>query len=179
MPEQGWGQHDPTTAASPAVASAWASVKARAFLAFFGLLAGCLQQQPDLAYLPVSLQPPYSTLPEAPPGTPIEPGMPVPLNMRQQEAVVAGVGKWMKDPHSASFGTISGVKLRGGQVAVCGEVEGRNSAGAQAGFARFVGVILGPANAPDFVVVSIAQSGPARDEVELICQRSGIFLSAP
>jgi hypothetical protein len=125
--------------------------------------------------MPVALPPPYSTLPEAPPGTPIEPGMPVRLDPRQQEAVVAGVAKWMKEPGSASFGSMSGVKLRQGAIAVCGEVDGRNSAGAYAGMARFVGVMLGPTKAPDFVVVSIAQSGKPRAEVEAICQQSGIF----
>ena len=139
------------------------------------LLAGCLQMQGDPAYLPVSLQPPYSTLPEVPPETPIEPGMPIKLDPRQQEAVVAGVAKWMKEPASASFGTMSGVKLRQGAIAVCGEVDGRNSAGAYAGMARFVGVMMGPPKAPDFVVVSIAQNGKPRAEVEAICHKSGIF----
>lgn len=144
-------------------------------LVLCGLLAGCLQTQNDTAYLPVALQPPYSTLPEAPPGTPIEPGMPVRLDPRQQEAVVAAVAKWMKVPGSAWFGTMSGVKLRQGSIAVCGEVDGRNSAGAYAGMARFVGVMLGPPKAPDFVVVSIAQNGKSRAEIEAICQQSGIF----
>jgi hypothetical protein len=149
------------------------SPKASLPLALLGLLAGCLQSDP--AYLPVSLQPPYSGWPEAPPGTPIEPGMPVRLDPRQQEAVVAGVSKWMKDPASASFGTMSGVKLRQGAIAVCGEVDGRNSAGVYTGMARFVGVMMGPARAPEFVVVGIAHSGQARAEVEAICQKSGIF----
>jgi len=142
-------------------------------LALLGLLGGCLQSDP--AYLPVSLPPPYSSWPEAPAGTPIEPGMPVRLDPRQQEAVVAGVSKWMKDPASASFGTMSGVKLRQGAIAVCGEVDGRNSAGVYTGMARFVGVMMGPARAPEFVVVGIAQDGQARAEVEAICQKSGIF----
>jgi len=149
------------------------SPKASLPLALLGLLAGCLQSDP--AYLPVSLQPPYSGWPEAPPGTPLEPGMPVRLDPRQQEAVVAGVSKWMKDPASASFGTMSGVKLRQGAIAVCGEVDGRNSAGVYTGMARFVGVMMGPARAPEFVVVGIAQDGQARAEVEAICQKSGIF----
>jgi hypothetical protein len=139
------------------------------------LLAGCLQTQDDPAYLPVSLSPPYSTLPEVPPDTPIEPGMPVKLDPRQQEAVVAGVSKWMKEPGSASFGAMSGVKLRQGPIAVCGEVDGRNSTGVYAGMARYVGVMMGPPKAPDFVVVSIAHNGKPRAEIESICQRSGIF----
>lgn len=161
------------TAASSAAWSAWASVKARASLALCGLLAGCLQGDP--AYMPVALQPPYSNLPEAPPDTPLEPGRPIRLDPRQQEAVVAGVAKWMKEPGSAWFGAMSGVKLRQGRIAVCGEVDGRNSTGAYAGMARFVGVIMGPPKAPDFVVVGIAQNGKSRAEIEAICQQSGIF----
>jgi hypothetical protein len=142
-------------------------------LALLGLLAGCLQSDP--AYLPVSLPAPYSSWPDAPAGTPIEPGMPVRLDPRQQEAVVAGVSKWMKDPASASFGSIAGVKSRQGPTVVCGDVDGRNSAGSYPGMARFVGVMMGPAKAPEFVVVSIAQTGKSRSEVEAICQQSGIF----
>jgi hypothetical protein len=151
------------------------SPRASPLLVLCGLLAGCLQTQGDPAYLPVSLPAPYSSWPEAPPGTPVEPGMPVRLDPRQQEAVVAGVAKWMKEPGSASFGAMSGVKLRQGAIAVCGEVGGRNSSGAYAGMARFVGVIMGPPKAPDFVVVSIAQNGKPRAAIEAICQQSGIF----
>ena len=146
------------------------SPRARLPLLLCGLLAGCLQQS-DPAYLPVSLQPPYSALPETPPDTPVEPGMPIRLDPRQQEAIVAGVSKWMKEPRSASFGAISGVKLRQGRIAVCGEVDGRNSAGAYAGMARFVGVMM----RNEFVVVGIAQNGRPRAEIDSICQRSGIF----
>jgi hypothetical protein len=135
------------------------------------LLAGCLQQGDDAAYLPVSLRSPYSDISEAPPDTPIEPGMPIRLDARQQEAIVAAVSKWMKNPASASFGAISGVKLRQGRIAVCGEVDGRNSAGVYAGMSRFVGVMM----ANEFVVVSIAHNGKPRAEVDSICARSGMF----
>ena len=73
-------------------------------MAVLVLLSSCLQSDP--AYLPVSLQPPYSSLPAAPAGAAIEPGMPTKLDARQEEAVVAGVVKWMKVPASAEFGTI-------------------------------------------------------------------------
>ena len=149
------------------------SAKARASLALAGLLAGCLQADP--AYLPVTLPPPYSDLPDAPPGTAIEPGMPIRLDPRQQEAVVAGVLRWMKEPGSVSFGAINAVKARQGKIVVCGEVNGRNTAGAYPGMAPFVGVIVGKPASPEFIVVSIAQSGPPRAEVQAICQQSGIF----
>jgi hypothetical protein len=150
------------------------STKAKAALALAGLLAGCLQQ-PDLAYLPVSLPPAYSDLPDAPLGTPIEPGMPIKLDPRQQEAVVAAVVKWMKDPGTASFGPMNAVKARHGQIVVCGEVSGRNSAGINLGMAPFVGVMMGKPASSEFIVVRIAQYGRPRAEVQAICQQSGIF----
>jgi len=154
------------------------SAKAKAALALAGLLpgllTGCLQQT-DPAYLPVSLQPPYSDLPDAPHGTTIEPGTPIKLDPRQQEAVVAAVRKWMKEPGTASFGALSAVEAREGKIVVCGEVNGRNTAGAYPGMAPFVGVMVGKPVAPEFIVISIAQSGPPRAEVQAICQQSGIF----
>ncbi len=152
------------------------SPRIRAALGFCGLLTGCLQADP--AYLPVSLQPPYSTMPDAPADARIEPGMPVRLDPRQQEAVVTATLKWMKHPGSASFGPLSAVRLRRGQIVVCGEVNGRNSAGGFAGMAPFVGILLGPAAAPEFVVIGIAQSGAPRAEVQAICQQSGILQGA-
>ena len=134
---------------------------------------GCLQADP--AYLPVTLQPPYSNLPDPPADMSIEPGLPLTLDPRQQEAVVTGVLKWMKQPGSASFGSLRAVKLRRGPVVVCGEVDGRNTAGAHAGMALFVGVLTATARAPEFVVVGIAQSGAPRAELQAICQQSGIF----
>jgi hypothetical protein len=139
-----------------------------------GLLAGCLQVDP--AYLPVSLQPPYKDLPAGPAGAAIELGMPIKLDPRQQEAVVAAVIKWMKEPGTASFGAMGAVKARRGQIVVCGEVNGRNSAGVYPGLAPFVGVMVGSPMTPEFIVISIAQSGPPRAEVQAICHQSGIFL---
>lgn len=150
------------------------SAKVKAALVLAGLLVGCLQQQPDLAYLPVSLQPPYSDLPDAPPGTAVEPGMPIKLDPRQQEAVVVAVRKWMKDPGTVSFGALNAVKARYGQIVVCGEVDGRNTAGVYPGMAPFVGVIMGKPATPEFIVISIAQFGRPRDEIQAICQQSGI-----
>jgi len=152
------------------------SAKAKAALALAGLLAGCLQQQqPDLAYLPVSLPPPYSTLPDAPADMTVEPGLPTKLDPRQQEVVVASVIRWMKEPGTASFGALNAVKARYGQIVVCGEVNGRNTAGVYPGMAPFVGVMMGNAKAPEFIVISIAQSGRPRDEIQAICQQSGVL----
>src|SRR6266481_3263389 len=79
---------------------------------------------PDSPNTPVSLAPPYSDLPDPPPGAAIEPGMPIKLDQRQLEAVVDGVMKWMKDPASVSFAGINGAKNRHGVVTVCGDVSG-------------------------------------------------------
>jgi hypothetical protein len=147
-------------------------MKAKALLILCVPLAGCVQS--DTANLPVSLPAPYNHW-EASPDTPIQPGMPVSLDSRQQEAVVQAVVKWMKDPASASFGNVAGAKSRNGRIVVCGRVSGRNSAGVYTGMAPFVGVLMGLPAAPEFVVVSIAQSGKPRAEVEAICQQSGIF----
>ena len=149
------------------------SSRARIALALCGLLAGCLQLG-DPAYLPVSLQAPYGSWPDVPAGAAIEPGLPIRLDPRQQETVVAGVSKWMKNPASASFGAISAVRLREGRIAVCGEVDGRNSAGAYTGMSRFNGVLIGP----EFVVVGIARSGNPRAEIEAICRQSGVPIGA-
>ena len=144
-----------------------------AHLALVVLLSGCLQSDP--AYLPVSLQPPYSSLPVAPPGAGIEPGMPTKLDARQQEAVVAGVVKWMKVPGSAEFGTMAGARTRRGGTVVCGEVNGRNSAGVVAGMAPFIGMLTANQAAPEFVVVAIAAAGQRRAELEALCRQSGIY----
>ena len=150
------------------------SAKAKASLALAGLLTACLQQA-DPAYLPVTLPPAYGELAEAPAGTAIEPGMPIKLDPRQQEAVVASVLKWMKDPGTASFGALSAVKARQGKIVVCGEVNGRNSAGAYTAMAPFVGIMVGKPATPQFIVISIAQSGQPRADIQAICQQSGIF----
>ena len=137
------------------------------------LLAGCVQSDP--AYLPVTIQPPYNTLPDAPAGATIEPGMPVKLNPQQQEAVIAGVRKWMKDPPSATFGAIAAARTRRGGIVVCGEVTGRNSAGVVAPMAPFIGMLTTSPSSPEFVVVDIAADGKPRAELEALCRQSGIF----
>lgn len=134
-------------------------------------LSGCIPG--DAAYHPVTLQPPYSSLPEAPAGARIEPGRPVRLNALQQEAVIAGVRKWMKDPASVSFGAMAAARTRRGGVVVCGEVTGRNSVGVMAPMAPFIGMLTVSPSAPEFVVVDIAVSGLPRAEIETLCRQSG------
>jgi hypothetical protein len=126
------------------------------------------------AHNPVSLVPPYNELPAAPAGTSIEAGKKVVLDARQQEAVVAGVNKWMKAPASTRFGIMSGARNSRGIVTVCGEVDGRNGNGAYVGMRPYVGVMMGTPTSPDFVVVGIAASERERAEVASICRDSGV-----
>jgi hypothetical protein len=145
------------------------------------LLAICLSATvvacapPDLPNMPVSLEAPYSDLPVPPPGAAIEPGMPVKLEQRQLEAVIFGVMKWMKDPASVAFFDINAVKSRRGVVVVCGDVNGRNSAGTLVAKSPFIGALMGQPKAPTFVVVEIGAVGKQRATVEALCQQSGIF----
>jgi hypothetical protein len=130
---------------------------------------------PDTAHIPIFLPPPYATLPAAPPGTPIEPGRPVRLNARQQQAVVVGAVKWMKDPASIRFRGIEAVENRRSVIAVCGLVNGRNTGGNFVGFQPFVGVLMGPDADADFVLVGIGSSNQERAEVTSLCRASGIY----
>ena len=109
------------------------------------------------------------------PNTPIEPGRPVGLNGRQQQSVVTGVLKWMKDPGSVQFRGIEGVQNSRGLVTVCGEVNGRNTAGHQVGMEPFVGVLMGPDGDADFVLVGIGSSDRERAEVSRLCRRAEFF----
>jgi hypothetical protein len=129
---------------------------------------------PDTAHWPISLPPPYDTWPPAPPGTPIEPGRPVGLSGSQQEAVVTGVLKWMKEPASVQFRGIEAVQNSRGRVIVCGEVNGRNSVG-NVTISPFVGVLMGPDGDTDFVVVGIGSSDREWVEVTALCRASGIY----
>ncbi len=125
------------------------------------------------AHNPVSLVPPYNELPPAPAGTSIESGTKVMLDARQQEAVVAGISKWMKAPASSRFGIMSGARNSRGIVTVCGEVDGRNGNGAYVGMRPYIGVLMGTPASPDFVVVGIAASERERAEVASLCRESG------
>jgi hypothetical protein len=122
----------------------------------------------------VSLVAPYGDLPAAPVGTTIKAGSRVVLDARQQEAVVAGVSKWMKTPASTRFGLMSGARNSRGTITVCGEVDGRNGNGLYVGMRPYVGVMMGTSASPDFVVVGIAASDRERAEVASICRESGV-----
>lgn len=136
--------------------------------------AACAPPPADLASLPVSLPPAYASLPDPPPGTVTERGVPSKLDPRQQEAVVVGVLKWMKNPVSTAFGDMAAVKNRNGSITTCGEVNARNSAGDLSGMTPFIGVLMGTAAKPEFVTVEIGALASQRADVETLCRESGI-----
>lgn len=135
------------------------------------LVAAC--DPPDGPNFPVSLQPPYNDLPANPGKAEILPGMPFKLDRKQQDAVVAGITRWLKDPSTAYFGAMAAARNPLGYVTVCGDVDGRNSAGNFVGMAPYIGVLLGQPAKPEFVVVQIAAFGRARAEVVSLCRESG------
>jgi hypothetical protein len=139
-------------------------------------VAACVPDDP--AHTPIFLPPPYSEMPAALPGESIEAGKPVGLNSQQQEAVVAGVTKWMKDPRSVHFGVMEGARNSRGLIVVCGQVNGRNSAGSYAGLSPFIGVLMGTTARPEFVVIGIGSSGRERAEVTALCRESGVVQKA-
>jgi hypothetical protein len=144
-------------------------------LAIIAACAGLIAcTPPDTAHWPISLPHPYNAWPLPAARTPIEPGRPVRLDRPEQAAVATGVLKWMKDPVSVQFGRIEAVQDSRGRIIVCGEVNGRNSAG-KASVSPFVGVLMGPGMDADFVLVAIGSSDRERTEVIQLCRASGIY----
>jgi hypothetical protein len=144
-------------------------------LVIIAACAGLIACTPDdTANRPIFLPPPYNAWPPPVPGTAIEPGRPVRLDGPQQAAVTTGVLKWMKDPVSVQFRGIEAVQNSRGLITVCGEVNGRNSAG-KVSISPFVGVLMGPDADADFVLVGIGSSDRERTEVVQLCRASGIY----
>lgn len=127
----------------------------------------------DSAHLAVALPAAYRDLPAPPPGTPVESGPRVGLDARQQEIIVVAVAKWMKNPGSAQFGSMTAARNRFGVVTVCGTVNGRNGAGTYTGLQPYIGVLLGPPARPEFVVVGIGGTARERADVTALCRESG------
>jgi hypothetical protein len=142
------------------------------YLAFLGILLAACDPQDGPNY-PVSLQPPYNAPAQANATAEILPGKPIKLNRKQQDAVVSGITRWLKDPSTAYFGEMSAARNPLGYVTVCGDVDGRNSAGKFVGMAPYIGVLLGRPATPEFVVVQIAAFGRERAEVVALCRESG------
>ncbi len=147
-------------------------MRGQVLFALFMLLAAC--DPPDGPNFPVSLQPPYNGSPRAASKAEIYPGKPFRLDRAQQQVVVTGITKWLKDPTTAYFGTMGAARNQFGHVTVCGDVDARNSAGSFVGKTPFIGVLMDRARPPEFVVVQIAAFGQARREVQELCQESGV-----
>jgi hypothetical protein len=74
------------------------------------------------------------------------------------------------------FGTVQQDRSRPNSrslITVCGEVNGRNSAG-KVSVSPFIGVLMGPDADADFVLVGIGSSDRERTEVIHLCRDSGI-----
>ena len=127
----------------------------------------------DTAHLAITLPAAYRDLPAPPPNTPIESGPRVGLDARQLEIIVTAVGKWLKDPGSAQFGSMTASRNRFGVVTVCGTVNARNGAGTYSGLQPYIGVLLGPPARPEFVVVGIGGTARERADVTGLCRESG------
>ena len=137
------------------------------------VVAACLTLsacQAGLAHHPINLQ----GLPDVPAGARIEAGSPVPLSPQQQEAVVIGVTKWLKDARSAEFGNMRAARNRRGVITVCGTIDGRNDFGRLVGQSPFIGVLQGAAATLTFVLVDIGTTGADRAGVLSLCRDSGI-----
>lgn len=122
---------------------------------------------------PPSYRPSYSSY-SPPPSAPepqTEPGRPITLTAQQQQVVRAGVTRGLKDPESARFGGMSGVKDKDGDITVCGMVNAKNSYGGYAGMSPYIGMFLRPT---EFRVVDIAVSDKDRLAVLKVCQSRGI-----
>ena len=88
---------------------------------------------------------------------------------------MVNVMKWMKDAASVQFRGIEAVQNSRGLIVVCGWVNGRNTSGNLVGFQPFVGVLMGPDEDADFVLVGIGSSHRERAEVTSLCRASGIY----
>ena len=70
---------------------------------------------------------------------------------------------------------LAGVRNSRSLITVCGQVNGRNTAGRHVGMSPFVGVLMGPDDDADFVLVGIGSTERDRAEVIRLCRASGIF----
>jgi hypothetical protein len=79
-----------------------------------------------------------------------------------------------EDAASVQFRGIEAVQNSRGLIVACGWVNGRNTAGNLVGFQPFVGVLMGPDEDADFVLVGIGSSDGQRAEITLLCRAGGI-----
>ena len=157
----------------------------------FGGLGACVTE--DTAYNFAYTPPPWACTPPRPgrpppqanpcstgdpnsPAPAILQGAPVKIEPRQQEIVILGVTKWLKEPGSASFGGMQGVRDPRGSLVVCGWIDGRNGVGAYRGMAPYIGLLTGPKDTGEFIVVGIGGTARERGEVISLCTEVGAAL---
>jgi hypothetical protein len=160
-------------------------------VAAFGGLGACVTE--DTAYNFEYLPPPWACAPARPgrtavahakPCSPSDPqggptpailrGEPVKLGPQQQEVVVVGVQQWLKDRSSARFGPMQVVRDPRGPVVVCGWIDGHSGAAGYRGMSPYIGVLTGPRNDAEFVVVGIGATPRERAEVLSLCAEVGL-----
>lgn len=163
---------------------------AAGFLAFGGLGA-CVTE--DTAYRFEYSAPPWACAParsgrtppaQAKPCSPTDPqggpapailrGEPAKLDPQQQEVVIVGVTKWLKNHSSARFGPMQGVRDPRGPTVVCGWIDGHNGAGAYRGMSPYIGLLMGSRNDAEFLVVGIGATARERAEVLSLCAEVGV-----
>ena len=121
-------------------------------------------------------QPCSASDPQGGPTPAILRGEPARLDPQQQEAVVVGVTKWLKNRSSARFGSMQVVRDPRGPVVVCGWIDGQNGSGAYRGMSPYIGVLTGARNDAEFVVVGIGATARERAEVVSLCAEVGVTL---
>jgi hypothetical protein len=156
-----------------------------------GGLGACVTD--DTAYNFEYSPPPWACAPQRPgriPSTQVKPclpsdpqggptpaivrGEPAKLDPQQQEVVIVGVTKWLKDHSSASFGPMQAVRDPRGPVVVCGWIDGHNGTGAYRGMSPYIGALTGSRNDAEFVVVGIGATARERAEVLSLCAEVGV-----
>ena len=157
----------------------------------FGGLGACVTE--DTAYQFEYTPPPWACAPPRPgrtpaaqanPCSPSDPkggpapavlrGEPAKLDPQQQEVVILGVTKWLKERSSARFGPMQGIRDPRGPLVVCGWIDGHSGAGAYRGMSPYIGVLTGTRNDAEFVVVGIGATARERTEVLSLCAEVGV-----
>jgi hypothetical protein len=157
----------------------------------FGGLGACVTD--DTAYNFEYSPPPWACAPPRPgrspaaqtkPCSPTDPqgglapailsGDPAKLDPQQQEIVIVGVTKWLKDRSSARFGPMQVIRDPRGPLVVCGWIDGHNGAAAYRGMSPYIGVLTGSRNDAEFVVVGIGATARERAEVLSLCAEVGV-----
>lgn len=107
----------------------------------------------------------------------VERGTPVDLTAMQRASVEKGVRDSLKDPASATFGTMAAAVDKTGAITVCGTVNARNSYGGYAGAQPYIGMFVvvpeKDKQSPVFVAQAVGGDDTARQVTTTVCARYG------